>query len=148
MPQPIAEAFWCVEYRDGSVVSQIDPVARIENRYAIVNHKRAVRYWWLPVPLGLNMPGLRHNPKLRRHCVENKGAMGFVSRRTTIEVVMGKRNETPEEKLHRLVMHPPMRVVCYVVGIEGGPRIEIYPDGSALQLTEPRSNGETQGVLG
>ena len=144
---PISEMLWAIEYKDGSIVSQIDPVARIENRYSIVNHKRAVRYWWLPVPPGLNMPGFRYNPKLHKHGVESKGAMGFVTRRTTIEVTMGKRTETPEEKLHRIVMHPPMRVACYVVGIDDGPRVEIYPDGSVIELKEPRSKGEVQGAL-
>ncbi len=145
--KPIAEMIWAVEYRDGSVFSQVDPVTRIENSYSHVNHKRAKRYWWLPVPVGLNMPGFRHNPRLRKHGVESKGAMGFVTRRTVIEVTMGRRTETPEEKLRRLMTRPPMRIVCYIVGIDGGPRVEIYPDGSVIELTEPRSNGEVQGVL-
>jgi len=139
--------FWCVEYRDGSVVSQIDPVLMRENPYSIVNHKRAVRYWWLPVPRTLRMQGFRHNPLLKRQGVDSKGSQGFVARRTVIEITMGNRKETPEEKVKRLLLHPPMRVQCYIVGIEGGPRVEIYPDGTVLRLKEPRSKGETQGVL-
>ena len=145
--RPIVEAFWAVEYRDGSCVAQIDPLTKTERRYAEVDHKKAVRYWWLPIPPGLDMPGFRHNPLLKRHAVDARGSQGFVTRRVKIEVTMGKRTETDAEKVRRLLTHPPMRIECYVLGIEAGPRIEIYPDGRVIELKEPRSNGETQAVL-
>ena len=131
---PLIEMFWLVEYTDGSYCAQFDFDTFTERRYAEVNHKRAKRYWFLPVPLQLSGKlGLHHNPRLRKCCVENKGAMGFVARRT------------------RLVMHSGMPVVrevmCYVVGIDGGPRIETYPDGTVIRLKEPRSRGEVQDVL-
>ena len=145
--RPVVEMLWAVEYRDGSCVAQIDPVLMRENPYSVVNHKRAARYWWIPVPAGFRMPGFRHNPLLKRHAVEARGSQGFVTRRVKIEVTMGKRTETDIEKLKRLVTHPPMRIECYVLGIDAGPRIEIYPDGRVIELKEPRSNGETQAVL-
>lgn len=145
--RPILEMFWVVEYRDGSVVSQIDPTLQRENPYSVVNHKRAARYWWLPVPPQLRMQGFRHNPLLHRQGVEARGAHGFVARRTALELELGRRHETAAEKALRLLLHPPVRVACYIVGIDGGPRVELYPDGTVLRLNEPRSNGETQGVL-
>jgi hypothetical protein len=138
--------FWAVEQTD-RLVSQIDPVRLTETPYSAVNHKRAVRYWWIPVPLGLRMAGFRHNPLLHKHCVDARGSQGFVARRTKISIEMGKAKETPEERIKRLLAHPPVAIACYIVGIEGGPRLEIYPDGTVLKRTEPRSAGETQAVL-
>ena len=137
--RPILEAFWCVEYADGTYVSQFDvePPFR-EHPYSEVNHERAVRYWWLPIPQFMAIPGVRHNPLLGRHCVENRGAQGYISRRVQARLEMGKRTDKPK---------PPVTVGCYIVGIEGGERMEIYPDGTVLRLNEPRSNGETQGGL-
>jgi hypothetical protein len=79
--------------------------------------------------------------------VETRGAQGFLSRRVGVRVTMGRRNETPEEKAARLLQRPPVSVLCYVVGIEGGERVELYPDGRIEGLKEPRSNGETQDIL-
>ena len=143
--KPILEAFWTVEYADGTYVSQFDiePPFR-EHSYSEVNHKRAVRYWWLPVPQFMTIPGVRHNPLLGRHCVETRGAQGYLSRRVQVRLEVGKRTETPVEKLARLLTRPPVSIGCYIVGIEGGERMELYPDGTVLRLKEPRSNGETQ----
>jgi len=144
--RPVLEMFWVVEQSD-RVVSQIDPVRLTETPYSAVNHKRAVRYWWIPVPLGLRMAGFRHNPLLRKHCVDARGSQGFVARRTRISVEMGHRTETDIARVKRLLLHPPVAIECYIVGIEGGPRLEIYPNGTVVKRTEPRSAGETQAVL-
>jgi hypothetical protein len=113
-----------------------------EHSYAEVNHKRAVRYWWIPIPPSMvgSVPGARYNPLLKRHCIETRGAQGYVSRRVGLRITIGK---TDEERVKR----PPLAVQCYVLGIEGGERYELYPDGTIKRLNEPRSNGETQGVL-
>jgi hypothetical protein len=37
-------------------------------------------------------------------------------------------------------------IKCYVLGIEGGPRIEIYPDGTVINKANP-TDGETQELL-
>ena len=146
--RPIIEAFWCVEYADGTYVSQFDITPPFkEHPYSEVNHKRAVRYWWLPIPPFMAIPGVRHNPLLKRCCVESRGAQGYLSRRVQVRLEVGKRTETLAEKQARLLKRPPVSVGCYIVGIEGGERVEIYPDGTMLRLNEPRSNGETQGVL-
>jgi len=101
--------FWTVEYADGTYVSQFDiePPFK-EHPYSEVNHKRAVRYWWLPIPPFMIIHGVRHNPLLGRHCVENRGAQGYLSRRVQARLEMGKRTGKP-----------PVSVGCYIVGIEG-----------------------------
>jgi len=132
--RPVVEMFWLVEYKDGSYCAQFDFDQMVEHRYAEVNHKRAKRYWWIPVPPGMNgQLGLRHNPRLKKHCVENRGAMGFVARRT--KLVMNSGSPVKVE------------VMCYVVGIEAGPRIEIYPNGTTVKIAQPHSESETQDIL-
>jgi hypothetical protein len=66
-----------------------------------------------------------------------------MSRRTIFEF---KKEQTPADKVKQLLKSPPIRVKCYVMGIENGPRREIYPDGHIVNYEYPRKS-ETQGLL-
>ena len=139
MNRPIIEMFWCAEYKDGSALCQLDPINNKENSYGKIFHKRVKRFWWIPITpkMAEMFPGTRFNPRLRRHAVELNGSKGFVARRTSISLGMGGGSRRPI---------PPQVIKCYVLGIEGGPRQEIYPDGSVISKEWPTS-GETQDIL-
>lgn len=131
--KPIIEMFWVAEYNDGRALPQYDPWKGVENSFSEVDHKNVIRFWFLPVTPDIQacFPGTRCNPLLKRHCVETKGSKGFVSRR--VSITLGKGIPRPEVK-------------CYVLGIEGGPRREIYPDGHVIDKEQP-DKGETQDLL-
>jgi len=127
--------FWVAEYKDGTALPQLDPINKVENPFSQVNHKKVKRFWWIPITLQMTQifPGTRYNPRLRRHTVDLNGSKGFVARRTSIELNTGG-------------LIPRQKVICYVLGIEGGPRREIYPDGTVINKLEPTA-GETQELL-
>jgi len=133
--KPIVEMFWVAEYNNGQALPQFDPFARIENSYSKVDHKNVLRFWWIPITpkMASLFPGTRHNPLLKRHAVDIKGSKGFVTRRMNITLSTGEQG----------VVH---KVKCYILGIEGGPRREIYPDGSIIDKEHP-DDGETQELL-
>jgi len=132
---PIIEMFWVAEYKDGQALPQLDPFTRKENSFSQVNHKKVKRFWWIPITPSMTQifPFTRYNPRLVRHAVDLNGAKGFVARRTTISLSTG-------------VPIPQLSIKCYVLGIEGGPRQEIYPDGVVINKEYP-ADGETQDLL-
>lgn len=132
----ITEAFWCAEYKNGLALPEYDLATGKVNKFAQVDHKNVLRFWWIPVTPDMipAFPNLRFNPLLKRHCVETKGSRGYVARRVGISLTMGKS------------LTPPQRILCYVLGIEGGPRREIYPSGLVLNKEYP-SRGESQDLL-
>jgi len=135
--KPIVEAFWVAEYNNGTALAEYDLLYKKVNRFEHVDHKNVLRFWWLPVTPDMleAFLGLRVNPRLRRCAMDTNGSKGFVARRCTVELPMGGKGE---------IRHT---VKCYIVGIEGGPRVELYPDGSVIKLKEPRSEGESQDGL-
>lgn len=157
--RPILEMFWVAEMDNGQALTQFafdhfnNKFTEIENKFGFVNWKKTIRLWWMPITprMMLEIPGTRHNPLLKRHCVELKGSKGFVTRRTIFQL-------NPVETRNREVLSgiwdigfkpspiPAQRVKCYVLGIEGGPRREIYPDGTVKDLEWP-TEGETQDIL-
>lgn len=126
------EMFWVAEYFDGQALPQLDPFSGAENSFSEVDHRKVKRFWWLPVTpeIAARFPGTRCNPLLKRHCVELNGAKGFVCRRIAVEFKSVFRQY----------------VSCYVLGIEGGPRREIYADGTVIDREWPEA-GETQELL-
>ena len=133
--KPVIEMFWVAEYFDGQALPQLDPFLKKENSYSHVNHKTVKRFWWIPITpkMAQVFPFTRYNPLLKRHCVELSGSKGFVTRRTSIS-------------LNTKLKIPLQKIVCYVLGIEGGPRQEIYPDGIVVNKLDP-TDGETQSLL-
>ena len=128
------EAFWAAEYNNGLIFPEYDLISGTINKFAHVDHKNVLRFWWLPVTQDMVgvFPGLRVNPLLRRHAVELNGSKGYVARRVAVEMGGGL--------LQRKT------VKCYVLGIEGGPRRELYPDGTVVNIAIPQI-GETQEIL-
>jgi hypothetical protein len=137
MDKPVIEAFWVAEYNNGQALPEYDLYNLRVNRFEFVDHKNVLRFWWLPVTpdMAKAFPGLRVNPRLRRCAMDMNGSKGFVARRTTIKLPMGGIG-----KIETVIK-------CYIVGIEGGPRVELYPDGHAEKLAEPRTRGESQDIL-
>ena len=129
---PTIEMYWVAEYWDGQALPQYDPFSGVEHRYSEVNHKATTRLWLIPVTPDMVkiFPGTGFNPRLVKHMVELKGSKGFVCRRMSVQF-------KPTYKVE---------VKCYVLGIEGGARREIYPDGSVIDKLEP-DVGETQSLL-
>jgi hypothetical protein len=127
--------FWVAEYWDGNAVPQYDPFTQTENPFSQVDHKKVKRFWWLPVTPDMTemFPGIRYNQLLTRHGVDLNGSKGFVARRVQMKMTRG--------------LEPALVVKCYVIGIEGGPRQEIYPDGSVINKDWPNGIGETQDIL-
>lgn len=119
MDRPIIEMFWAVEYTNGRALPQYDPFLNKENSYRVVDHKNILRLWWIPITpkMAQQFPGTRYNPLLRRQAVDLNGSKGFVTRRVSISIGAGGIRR---------------RVKCYILGIEGGPRREIYPNGSIV----------------
>ena len=138
MNRPIIEMFWTAEYQDGSALPQLDPINKVENSFGQVDHKKVKRFWWIPITPAMTQifPGTRFNPLLKRHAVDLNGSKGFVARRCSIELTTGGSNS----------VLPRQKVMCYVLGIEGGPRREIYPNGSIINKEWPTC-GETQDLL-
>jgi hypothetical protein len=136
--RPVVEMFWVAEYTNGQALSQYDPFLNKENSYAEVDHKNVLRFWWLPITpkMTRQFPGTRYNPCLVRHAVEVKGSKGFVARRVNVKLATGGNGGKP-------IIH---KIKCYVLGIEGGPRREIYPDGRVISKLEP-DKGESQDLL-
>lgn len=134
MTKPIVEMFWCAEMNNGTYLAEYDMLTRKINRFEQVDHKNVLRFWWIPVTPDMDFPGLRVNPRLKRCGMDLNGSKGFVSRRCKLELPLGGV----------VINHV---VKCYVIGIEGGPRVELYPDGSVIRLKDPRTRGETQDVL-
>lgn len=134
--QPITEMFWCAEYNNGLALPEYDLTTGRINRFEHVDHRNVLRFWWLPVTpdMCLRFPHVRFNPLLKRHAVDLNGSKGYVARRIGISLSFGKSNT------------PPHRVICYILGIEGGPRREIYPDGRVIDKPVP-TKGETQDIL-
>ena len=139
---PIVEMFWVAEYDNGQALPQYNPLIYppVENRYGWVDHKKVLRLWWIPITPELTryMPNTRYNPLLQKHSIETRGSKGYVVRRCTINLTMGGKSSMPSTPRHK--------VACYVIGIEGGYRKEIYPDGTVKEFGEPRI-GETQDCL-
>lgn len=131
--RPVVEMFWVAEYNDGQALPQYDPFLNRENRYGEVDHKNVIHFWWIPITpkMALQFPGTRYNPLLCRHAVELNGSKGFVTRRTRLSIGTGGMRH---------------KIKCYVLGIERGPRQEIYPDGTVKNIAVP-SKGETQDAL-
>jgi len=127
--------FWVAEYLDGQALPQLDPFTGKENPFSQVNHKKVKRFWWIPITPEMTQifPFTRYNPILKRHAVDLNGSKGFVARRTSITLTTN--GATPQQE-----------IVCYVLGIEGGPRQEIYPNGIVISKTDP-TDGETQDLL-
>jgi len=144
--KPIIEMFWVAEYDDGQALTQFqfdhfsNSFTPFENRFEQVDWKKTVRLWWMPVTLEimLQISGTRCNPRLVRHCVETKGSKGFVARRVVFDLPFGGNGDKPRLRQHR--------VKCYVLGIEGGPRREIYPDGTVVDKEWPEV-GASQDIL-
>lgn len=136
--RPIVEAFWVAEYTNGQALPQYDPFLNRENSYAEVDHKNVLRFWWIPITpkMAQQFSGTRYNPCLRRHAVEVKGSKGFVARRVKLKLTAGGNGG-------KSVIH---EIKCYVLGIEGGPRREIYPDGTVKNVVIP-DKGESQDLL-
>lgn len=136
--RPIIEMFWVAEYNNGQALPQYDPFNNRENSYAKVDHKNVLRFWWLPITpkMAQQFPGTRYNLRLVRHAVEVKGSKGFVARRIRLKLTTGGNGRKS----------PVHEIKCYVLGIEGGPRQEIYPDGKVINKSEP-DKGESQDLL-
>ena len=132
----IIEMFWVAEYKNGLALPEYDEFTRMVNSFSHVNHKDVLRFWWLPITpkMTQRFPNLRVNPLLKRHAVALSGSKGFVARRMEVKLNFG------------IGRKPLTRVRCYVLGIEGGPRREIYPDGSVKDIEYP-TKGETQELL-
>ena len=132
--RPGIEMFWVAEYNNGRALPQLDPFTGKENTYAEVDHKNVLRFWFIPITpkMAEQFPGTRYNPRLRRHAVDTNGAKGFVTRRCALSIGAGGMKH---------------RVKCYVLGIEGGPRREIYPDGTVKNIAVPARKGESQDIL-
>lgn len=137
MDKPITEAFWVAEYNNGTYLAEYDMYTGRINKFEIVDHKNVLRFWWIPVTPDMleRWEGLRVNPRLRRCAIDTNNSKGFVARRITVTLPMGGTGEIER------------KVKCYVVGIEGGPRVELYPDGSVIKLKLPRTRGESQDIL-
>jgi hypothetical protein len=129
---PIVEMFWVAEYWGGNALPQYDPFSGVEHSFSEVEHKQVKRFWWLPITpsMAKMFPDTRYNPLLERHGVELDGSKGFVCRRHIIKT----------DPIYSDT------ILCYVLGIEGGPRQEIYPDGSVISRECP-AIGETQELL-
>jgi hypothetical protein len=130
---PIVEMFWVAEYNNGKALPQFNPFTGEENSFSKVDHKSVIRFWWLPISYKMSFmfKNTRHNPKLKSHHINLKGSKGFVARRVAITVSKGFRVT---------------RIKCYVLGIENGPRVEIYPNGAVVNVLTP-SRGESQDIL-
>ena len=131
--KPGIEMFWVAEYNNGQALPQLDPFSNRENSYSKVDHKNVLRFWWIPITpdMAKQFPDTRFNPRLRRHAVDLNGSKGFVARRCSLSIGTGGMRH---------------KVKCYVLGIEGGPRQEIYPDGTVKNISVPR-RGESQDLL-
>ena len=129
--------FWLAEYNNGRALPQYDPFTGKENRFAEVDHKNVLRFWFIPITpdMAAQFPGTRYNPRLKSIGVDTNGSKGFVSRR--VNITLNKNNGRPAYT---------QEVQCYVIGIEGGPRREIYPDGTIVDKAQP-GDGETQDLL-
>ena len=127
------EMFWVAEYSSGEALPQYDPFTGIENSFSQVDHKQVIRFWWLPITPDMvsRFPDTRCNPLLKKAAVDTNGSKGFVARRVQIDLSG---------------IAPIQKVKCYVLGIEGGPRRELYPDGTIIDKEWPDS-GETQEIL-
>lgn len=134
---PIVEMFWVAEYNNNRALPEYDEFTGQVNSFSHVNHRDVLRFWWLPVTPRMTQmfPNLRVNPLLKRHAVELNGSKGYVARRMEIKLGLWSNFFIPRR-----------RVKCYVLGIEGGPRIEIYPDGTVIGKEYPE-RGETQELL-
>ena len=124
--KPIIEMFWVAEYNNGQALPEYDESTGTINPFSHVNHKDVLRFWWMPItPRMMQVfPYTRYNPLLKRHAVDVKGSKGFVARR--INIVL---NTSGQGIVHK--------VKCYVLGIEGGPRREIYPSGLVIDKECP-----------
>ena len=153
--RPIIEMMWVVQYNNGKALAQYDPRTGQENQFRIVDHKNVTRIAWIPISADLakHIPGTRFNPRLKPYAIETRGGKGFVARRNTVRLAMGKVSE--EEKARALLQSlvtgdngrmSGHRVACYIIGIEGLHRWLIYPDGRVDYQPEPKI-GETQDLL-
>jgi hypothetical protein len=131
----IVEMFWVADY-GGDALPQFNPETGLENSFSQVDHRKVKRFWWLPITSEMekHFPNTRFNPLLKNHGVDLNGSKGFVTRRTEISI---RKDGRP----------PVTKVRCYVIGIEGGPRQEIYPDGTVISKALPESERETQDLL-
>lgn len=136
--KPIVEMFWVAEYNNNRALAEYDLDTGKVNRFEWVDHKNVLRFWWLPVTpdLAARFPGLRVNPRLKRHAMDMNGSRGFVTRRIKFDLPFGGKGGVQKHT-----------VKCYIVGIEGGPRVEIYPDGTTLMHEEPQFKHASQDIL-
>jgi hypothetical protein len=151
----ITEMFWVAEYNNGQALPELDPFTGKVNSFSQVDHKKTIRFWWIPITadMAAKFPYTRVNPRFftkdgkpNRHWVDLKGSKGFVARRMVVEFQMGKPTGLSTVEQLKKLTAPPKRVKCYVIGIEGGPRQEIYPDGHEVNKPWP-DKGETQDIL-
>lgn len=115
---------WVAEYSDGSALPQFDPDTGEENRFALVDHSKLVRFGWYPfsVEMAAKIQGMMVIPTRNPfHMVELKeGDKLFAVRRNHIEFgVMGGG--------YRRV------ATLYLLGIEGGEILEIGENGRAVE---------------
>ena len=111
---------WIAEYRDGTALPQFDPETGLENRFALVDHSKLVRFGWYPfsVEVAAKIQGMivvpSRNPS---YVVDLKEGDRLVAvRRNHIEFSV-RRGGT-------------RRVASiYLLGIEGGKVLEIREDG-------------------
>jgi len=124
------------EYNNGLALPEYDIITGKVNKFEHVDHKNVLRFWWLPITPDMvgRWPNVRVNPLLKRYAVDLNGSKGYVARRVGISLTIGNP------------LTPPHRVICYVLGIEGGPRREIYPDGTVIDKPYPREK-ESQDIL-
>ena len=139
--RPIIEMFWIVEYNNGQALTQFDPWTGLENSFSHVDHKNVIRLHWRPITpdMAKLFPGTRYNPLLKPYVIETRGAKGFVARRTKITLILGGNGKTAR----------PVRkhfVAFYVIGLEGGERWHIFPDGHVEYKPQPEW-GESQDIL-
>jgi hypothetical protein len=149
MQDVITEMFWVAEYNNGLALPEFDEFTGRVNSFSHVDHKNVIRFWWLPITPRMTQifPNTRYNPLLKRYCVDLNGSKGYVSRRVTISLAIGGKKD--KDILHSKVkdlFRPQKAIKCYILGIEKGPRREIYPNGTIKDI-EWTDMGETQELL-
>lgn len=111
---------WVAEYSDGSALPQFDPDTGKENRFALVDHSKLVRFGWYPfsAQMAAKIQGMLVIPTRNpHHVVELKEGNKLVAvRRNHIEFSVKGGGTRRVASL-------------YLLGIEGGEIIEIGEDG-------------------
>lgn len=112
---------WVAEYRDGAALPQFDPDTGLENRFALIDHSKLVRFGWYPfsVEMAAKIQGMvvipSRNPS---HVVDLKEGDKLVAvRRNHIEFSVKGGGTRRVASL-------------YLLGIEGGKVIDIMENGN------------------